>query len=110
MIISRKDTELAFLGLAPLDVVLEVVECGGRVWDVVICVVGADVECCRELCIALQTQTLVIARQYLALKNRVGLCGITLYFLLDVLTLAGDDNLCWTWLILFTWIGSMARI
>lgn len=110
MVISSEDAEFALLSLTPLDVVLEVIKGGSRVWNMIIRVVGADVQCCCKLGVALEAQTFVVARQGLPLKDWIGLRSIALHLLLDVLTLAGNDDLCWTWLILFTWIRSMARI
>lgn len=110
MVISRKDAELAFLSLAPLNVIFEVVQCSGRVWNMVVCVVGADVECRRKLSVTLETKTFIVTRQSLAFKNWIGLGGIALHLLFDVLAFAGDDDLCWAWLIFFTRIRSVARI
>lgn len=76
----------------------------------VVCMVGADVECRSELGIALKTKTFVVAWQCLPLQNWISLGGITFNFLLDVLALAGDDNLGGAWLIFSTRIRSMARV
>lgn len=76
----------------------------------VVCVVGADVKCGRKLSIALKAKTFVVTWQRLAFKDWVCLGSIALDFLLDVLTFAGNYDLGWTWLILFTRVRSMARI
>ena len=109
-IIRSKDAELAFLSLTPLNVVFKILQCFVGIGDVVVCVIGVDVQSRRQLSIALQTQTFVVTRQSLTLEDWIDLRGVTAFFFLEVLTLARYNHLGWAWFVFFTWVWCMALV
>lgn len=72
-------------------------------------VLWIDIECQSKLAIALETCTLLIALQRLLTVAFAGLRGVTLSFLFDPLTVAGNDDLVLTRPFFFAQLREVAR-
>lgn len=85
-------------------------ERGGGVRDVLIRVVGVNVQCIGEETVTLKTETFVVALQSIAGWGGIGPGCLTLDLLLPVLARAGDEGLGLAWLVLFAGVRCVACV
>jgi hypothetical protein len=108
--IVGEDAEFTFLCRRPVYMLAVELERGGGIRNVVVCVVGVNVECIGEEAVTLKTETFVVALQSIAGWRGVVPGCLTLDFLLPVLARTGDEGLGLAWFVFFTRVRCVASV